>query len=54
MKLVAGQDERDLAASLRGLLTAGRADLWGDLAAAGVLDWDCPRDSGAPAARYRI
>lgn len=46
MKLVAGQDERDLAASLRGLLTAGRADLWGDLAAAGVLGLGLPEGFG--------
>lgn len=37
MKLVPSQDERDLASSLRGLLSAGRAGLWGDLAAAGVM-----------------
>jgi alkylation response protein AidB-like acyl-CoA dehydrogenase len=46
MKLVAGQDERDLAASLRGLLSAGRADLWGDLAAAGVMGLGLPECHG--------
>jgi alkylation response protein AidB-like acyl-CoA dehydrogenase len=46
MKLVAGQDERDLAASLRGLLSAGRADLWGDLAAAGVMGLGLPECYG--------
>ncbi len=46
MKLVASQDERDLAASLRGLLGAGRSDLWGDLAAAGVMGLGLPEIYG--------
>ncbi|MGY4710283.1 acyl-CoA dehydrogenase family protein [Mycolicibacterium sp. CBM1] len=46
MKLVAGQDECDLAASLRGLLAAGRADLWSDLAAAGVMGLGLPEAFG--------
>ncbi|TGD86771.1 acyl-CoA dehydrogenase [Mycolicibacterium sp. CH28] len=46
MRLVAGQDERDLAASLRGLLTAGRADLWSDLVAAGVMGLGLPEVFG--------
>ncbi|MCX2934864.1 acyl-CoA/acyl-ACP dehydrogenase [Mycobacterium sp. CVI_P3] len=46
MKLVAGQDERDLASSLRGLLSAGRADLWSDLAAAGVMGLGLPECHG--------
>lgn len=46
MKLVASRDERDLASSLRGLLGAGRADLWGDLAAAGVMGLGLPECYG--------
>jgi alkylation response protein AidB-like acyl-CoA dehydrogenase len=46
MKLVASQDDRDLAASLRGLLGAGRADLWSDLAAAGVMGLGLPECHG--------
>ncbi|GAY18904.1 acyl-CoA dehydrogenase family protein [Mycobacterium sp. shizuoka-1] len=46
MKLVVGQDERDLAASLRGLLAAGRPDLWRELAAAGVMGLGLPESVG--------
>jgi alkylation response protein AidB-like acyl-CoA dehydrogenase len=46
MKLVASQDDRDLAASLRGLLGAGREDLWSDLAAAGVMGLGLPECHG--------
>ncbi|WP_431233345.1 acyl-CoA dehydrogenase family protein [Mycolicibacterium psychrotolerans] len=46
MKLVPSQDDRDLEASLRGLLAAGRADLWGDLATAGVMGLGLPEGYG--------
>lgn len=46
MKLVPSEDDRDLAASLRGLLGAGRPDLWGDLAAAGVMGLGLPEIYG--------
>lgn len=46
MKLVASQDDRDLASSLRGLLGAGRTNLWGDLAAAGVMGLGLPECYG--------
>ena len=46
MKLVANQDERDLASMLRGLLAARRADPCHDLAAAGVLGLGLPEAHG--------
>lgn len=46
MKLVAGQHERDLASSLHGLLGASRANLWNDLAGAGVMGLGLPECHG--------
>jgi alkylation response protein AidB-like acyl-CoA dehydrogenase len=46
MKLIASQVDRDLVSSLRGLLGAGRADLWSDLAAAGVMGLGLPECHG--------
>ncbi|BBZ79827.1 acyl-CoA dehydrogenase [Mycolicibacterium anyangense] len=46
MKLVAGQDERDLASMLRGLLAAHRDDALPALAAAGILGLGIPEEDG--------
>ena len=46
MKLVATQDDRDLAAMLRGLLAARAADPWDALGAAGILGLGIPEEFG--------
>lgn len=46
MKLVAGQDERDLAAMLRGLLAARTDDVMPALATAGILGLGIPEEYG--------
>ncbi|MFN8032340.1 MAG: acyl-CoA dehydrogenase family protein [Mycobacterium sp.] len=46
MKLVATQDDRDLAAMLRGLLAARGANAWDALAAAGVFGLGIPEEYG--------